>query len=363
MPYNGSGTYALPDIIEPATPGDANEVQAILNDIGNAFNVAFCRDGQSAMSGQFKAADGTVSAPSITFNADTNTGIYRIGGDNIGIAAGGTKIVDISASGTSFSGTAIFSGTVTLPNDTVSTAVIANNAVTYAKLQDVSATARILGRKSAGAGDPEECTLSEVLDFIGSAAQGDILYRGASGWQRLPAGSANNVLLSGGASANPSWGDVFVHGSAVSLSGTSVDLTGISPRAKIIDVYVYDAVYNASTRLAFQLGTSSGIETSGYASLSTYHVGGGGTVGHSSTSAFVSALGVDNLSHYGRIRFTNVTGNMWGVDALFCAAGVRTIWIAGGKGLSGTLDRIRVTTESGTASFTSGSVVVSQILA
>ncbi|HXG79705.1 MAG TPA: DUF2793 domain-containing protein [Methyloceanibacter sp.] len=103
---------------------------------------------------------------------------------------------------------------------------IANNAVTYAKMQDVSATARILGRKTSGAGDPEECTLSEVLDFIGSAAQGDILYRGASGWARLPAGTSGQFLQTQGASANPQWatpggggvsdgdkGDIVVSGS------------------------------------------------------------------------------------------------------------------------------------------------------
>lgn len=83
---------------------------------------------------------------------------------------------------------------------------IADNAVTYAKLQDVSATARILGRKTALAGDPEECTLSEVLDFISSAAQGDILYRGASTWARLGAGTLGQVLSSGGAAANLLWG-------------------------------------------------------------------------------------------------------------------------------------------------------------
>lgn len=82
---------------------------------------------------------------------------------------------------------------------------IDNNAVTYAKLQDVSATSRVLGRKTSGAGDAEECTLSEVLDFIGSAAQGDILYRGASGWARLGAGTSGQVLKTQGASANPAW--------------------------------------------------------------------------------------------------------------------------------------------------------------
>jgi hypothetical protein len=89
--------------------------------------------------------------------------------------------------------------------DTVATANLDNDAVTYAKLQNVSATSRIIGRKTAAAGDAEECTLSEVLDFIGSAAQGDILYRGASGWSRLGAGTAGQTLTTGGAGANPSW--------------------------------------------------------------------------------------------------------------------------------------------------------------
>lgn len=88
----------------------------------------------------------------------------------------------------------------------VSTAKIAADAVTYAKIQNVSATSRILGRKTSGAGDTEECTLSEVLDFISSAAQGDLLYRGASAWARLGAGTALQVLQTQGASANPQWG-------------------------------------------------------------------------------------------------------------------------------------------------------------
>jgi hypothetical protein len=35
------------------------------------------------------AGDGTVSLPSLSFHADTNTGFYRIGADNIGMALGG----------------------------------------------------------------------------------------------------------------------------------------------------------------------------------------------------------------------------------------------------------------------------------
>ena len=47
---------------------------------------------------------------------------------------------------------------------------IDNDAVTYAKLQNVSATSRILGRASAGAGDVEELTGAQVLSIAGAAA-------------------------------------------------------------------------------------------------------------------------------------------------------------------------------------------------
>ena len=50
------------------------------------------------------------------------------------------------------------------------TLTIDNDAVTYAKLQNVSATSRILGRASAGAGDVEELTGAQVLSIAGAAA-------------------------------------------------------------------------------------------------------------------------------------------------------------------------------------------------
>ena len=52
--------------------------------------------------------------------------------------------------------------TGTYPNPTIAT-----NTVTYAKMQDVSATNRILGRITAGAGDPEELTAANVATILG----------------------------------------------------------------------------------------------------------------------------------------------------------------------------------------------------
>lgn len=110
------------------------------------------------------------------------------------------------------------------------TLTVDNDAITYAKMQNVSATSRILGRKTASAGDAEECTLSEVLDFIGSAAQGDILYRGASSWARLGAGTSGRFLKTQGTGANPTWGAPwdFSPPTAASFSLASGDATNLT---------------------------------------------------------------------------------------------------------------------------------------
>lgn len=110
---------------------------------------------------------------------------------------------------------------------------VADNSITYAKIQNISATSRILGRKTAAAGDAEECTLSEILDFVGSAAQGDILYRGASSWTRLGAGTSGQFLRTNGAGANPSWNaasaeTAVLTGNYTDSTGTLGNLTGMS---------------------------------------------------------------------------------------------------------------------------------------
>lgn len=117
----------------------------------------------------------------------------------------------IKDSGLTFSGSNTGDQTITLTGDVTGSgagsfaATIANDAVTYAKMQNMSATARAVGRNTAGAGDPEEVTAEQILDWIGTAAQGDILYRGASATVRLPAGTSGQFLQTLGAGANPAW--------------------------------------------------------------------------------------------------------------------------------------------------------------
>jgi hypothetical protein len=64
--------------------------------------------------GSVHAAAGSVGNPSLAFNADQNTGLYNIGADNIGVAAGGSKVLDIATTGLGVTGTLSVSGVATL---------------------------------------------------------------------------------------------------------------------------------------------------------------------------------------------------------------------------------------------------------
>lgn len=74
---------------------------------------------------------------------------------------------------------------------------IDNDAVTYAKIQNVSATDKLLGRVTAGAGDIEEITCTSagraLLDDVDAAAQRTTLGLGSIATQ-----AANNVSITGG---------------------------------------------------------------------------------------------------------------------------------------------------------------------
>jgi hypothetical protein len=68
-------------------------------------------------------ANGTVAAPALYFSSDTDTGIYRIGANNIGVAANGAKVLDVGTAGLGVTGTGTFSAGVTATTGTFSGAV------------------------------------------------------------------------------------------------------------------------------------------------------------------------------------------------------------------------------------------------
>jgi len=64
-------------------------------------------------------------------------------------------------------GPGVGSQAATIANNAVTTAKILNDNVTYPKIQNVSATDRLLGRDTAAAGDIEEIPVSSGLEFTG----------------------------------------------------------------------------------------------------------------------------------------------------------------------------------------------------
>jgi len=88
---------------------------------------------------------------------------------------------------------------------------------------DFAASSRILGRSASGAGKGEELTLSQLLDMVGSAAEGDILYRGASAWSRLAKGAALQVLRQNSGLTAPEWAAPFDCLSVLAAAEITID--------------------------------------------------------------------------------------------------------------------------------------------
>lgn len=101
MPRNSSGIHSLP-AGNPVTNGD-DLVDTLwnntFNDISDALTGSLPRDGSAPMTNPLKLPDGSAGAPTLTFNADTNTGFYRISADVIGVAVNGVKVGEFNSTG------------------------------------------------------------------------------------------------------------------------------------------------------------------------------------------------------------------------------------------------------------------------
>ena len=97
------------DALVDSAPGalnTLNELAAALGDdanfsttITNSIATKLPKDGSQAMTGALQLIDGSDSAPSLTFSSDTNTGFYKYGTDQIGIATNGTFRAKFSSTG------------------------------------------------------------------------------------------------------------------------------------------------------------------------------------------------------------------------------------------------------------------------
>ena len=112
MPRNGSGTHSLTTTFVANTPALAADVNTVLGDISSSLTASLAIDGQSAMTGQLKAVDGSITAPGLSFASDLNTGFYRSASGVIRASLDGTNTLTLSATGATVTGTLTVSGAI-----------------------------------------------------------------------------------------------------------------------------------------------------------------------------------------------------------------------------------------------------------
>lgn len=159
-------------------------------------------------------------------------------------------------------------------------------------------------------------------------------------------------------------GGALVQGVAQNTtSGTSIDFAppsaGIPSWAKRITIMFSGVSTNGTSPILVQIGDSGGIETTGYESEAWYQNAVGAFL--VSTNGFIidttNTASFTSSSRFGIMQICNLSGNNWVYVAnIFAAVHNSVSSCAGGKTLSGTLDRIRLTTVGGTDTFDAGSV-------
>ncbi len=139
---------------------------------------------------------------------------------------------------------------------TVSTTMLANDAVTYAKIQNVSATDRLLGRSTAGAGNVEEITCTaagrNLLDDVDAAAQRTTLGLGTLATQ--------SGTFSGTSSGTNTGDQTITLTGDVTGSGTGSFTTAIGAGV-IVDADVNASAAIAGTKISPDFGSQNVVTT------------------------------------------------------------------------------------------------------
>jgi hypothetical protein len=141
-------------------------------------------------------------------------------------------------------------------------------------------------------------------------------------------------------------------------SGTAIDFTNIPSFAKRITVN-FDAVSTTGTSLVqLQIGTSSGIEISGYSGNHGDIAAGAGSGSASISTGFgctTTTAAANGLT--GTLILSRMSVNKWVCFGVLSQIGVTNVGMTSGiKTLAGTLDRLRLTTVLGTPTFDAGSI-------
>ena len=142
--------------------------------------------------------------------------------------------------------------------------------------------------------------------------------------------------------------------SVASTSGTTIDFTSIPSWVKRITVMFNGVSTTGTSQYQIQIGSGSVDTTSTYVGSNS---SAASTVQSATlTTGFLVATPSAASTYSGNAVLTNVSGNIWSFSSVMGRSDGRTDFTGGVKSISGTLDRVRVTTVNGTDTFDAGSI-------
>jgi len=155
MPRNSSGVYTLPsgNPVVPGTTIDAAWANDTMEDMANELTNSLSRTGAGGMLAPFRIANGTVTAPGISYLNETNTGLYRSGAGSVWMSVLGVNTVQFSTVGMTIpvgkaltaQGNASVGGTLAVTGATTL-------ASSLAVIGAITATGGVLGNVTAASG-------------------------------------------------------------------------------------------------------------------------------------------------------------------------------------------------------------------
>ena len=138
-----------------------------------------------------------------------------------------------------------------------------------------------------------------------------------------------------------------------STSGVSIDYTSIPSWVKKITVLFSGVSSSGASNWLIRIGDGSIVAT-GYSGASTYWSSAVETI--ADTTGFPMRQQQATYTHFGAVSIFNISGNTWVASGVLGSATNTGFSCTGTKTLTGTLDRIRLTTVTGTDTFDAGTI-------
>ena len=349
--YNAASTFSTQivagvntanwTLMLPTTAGVANQVLTT-DGFGNTSWVT-----NGAGTGTVSSVTLDPSTTGLTVNggtapvAITTSGTFALGG-TLGVANGGTGQATAQAAMNTFAG-AVTSGSYLRGDGT-------NVTMSAIQASDVPVLNQNTTGSAGSATTFTSTTQNSQFNSIGVGA--------------ASTGVAGSITASGNINASGTISDGSgilrpkITATPVAVSGTSAVFTGIPSWATRVTMMLHSVQMTGGSSKFIQLGTSGGIVTAGYLGFSTQF--SGGPIQFSNAVAFYSILSTDTLQGSVYFDLLDPTNNIWTCTGTLTDSNAAYLFVLSGSvGLPSNLTQIRFTSQSGTETFTGGSINIS----